>query len=169
MTPAGPPGTSQTQPTSPVQPGPVARKNQRRGLLLGGSAGVGLRQDGGFAGSLTVGLLLRPSVAIIGDASILGGGCDFDCVDEISSMGVIGGGIKWMMTPRIWTQGTVGVGFAETDEPDTVSGLGWTAAAGFDFFNGPSAALDMRFALLGGFFEEVGPVRGTIGIGLTIR
>ena len=141
--------------------------------MLSGSAGFALREDGGFAGSLTGGLKMWSRTALIADLSIMGKDCELvGCTDDVYSMGVLGIGLRSWLGERWWVRGSVGLGFAELryseEAGDADGGLGWTAGAGFDLYRGPSASLDLRIGLIGVLGEHVGPVRGTFGVGLTL-
>jgi len=161
-----PPGMA---PPSPVQPGPVIHEDGERQFLLSGSAGVALRSDGGFAGSLSAGMYYGRRTAAIAELAVLARDCTYDdCQDDIYGIVVLGAGIRHSLSNRFWAQGTVGLGFLDVRDDASETGLGWTAMGGFDLFRGPRAAIDMRLGLVGAFGETYGPVRGALAIGLTL-
>jgi len=139
--------------------------------LLGGSAGAALQEGGGGAGSLTLGFRRPSGWAFV--ASVVGvsaGECYDSCETDVSGLVVLGGGVQLWLRPRVWMRAIGGVAGMESNVyDDTEGGFGWAGTVGWDMVSGRGAALDLRFGLLGGFFERVGPVRGMLAVGLTIR
>jgi len=164
-----PPGTT---PPSPVQPGPgpVATTDDGLHFLFSGSAGVALREDGGFAGSLSSGFYYGKRTAAIAELALIARDCTYTdtCTDEVTSIVMLGAGIRHGLGERFWIQGTVGIAGIDLRDDTSESGLGWTSLFAMDLFRGPRAAVDMRLGLIGAFGESYGPVRGFFTVGLTL-
>jgi hypothetical protein len=164
------------QPAQPIPQQQVQAQHKRSGLIVGFALGGGLGDEEsshtGALGSIYVGGFINPKLAVMFNAT--GFDADSYCYDcntdpVAESLEVWGGSAQAWLSDRLWIKGTLGVASATIDRYGELEGLGWGAAAGLDLLSGEIFALDVRFDVIGGVFEEGSSARTGIGLGFSWR
>jgi hypothetical protein len=115
------------------------------------------------AGSFHVGAMASPSVAVLADISLVGGGGD--SFEESSGLGVLALGVRFWPARRFWLQGGVGISAPLEEDFDTVDERSWAGIAGVGFEVVQKGRFAMDVQLRGAFADGRQSVALGIGLG----